>query len=141
MNTIIQFAPLLMGAPPTDGSGGGGGQLFTTFITFGLVIAIFYFLIIRPQSKKQKETKRMLAAIKKGDRVATAGGIRGTVLSVKEETVVLKVDSNTKLEFNKSAVSQVIEQEPAKSKKKVEESAEEEAAEDSADEVEADDGE
>ena len=143
MNTIFQFAPLLMGAPPTDGSGGGGGQLFTAFITFGLVIAIFYFLIIRPQNKKQKETKRMLAAVKKGDRVTTIGGIRGTVMSVKEDTVVVKVDSSTKLEFSKSAVSQVLEQEQKKKKKAeeavVEEEAEEEAAEEAADEVEAED--
>jgi len=139
MNTLARFIPLLMGAPAGDGAtGGGSGQLFTTFITFGLVILIFYFLIIRPQSKRQKETKKMLSALKKGDRVATIGGIRGTVLSVKDDTVVVKVDSSTKLEFSKSAVSQVVEQSEAKpsSKKKAEaasveeDDAEEEAAED-----------
>ena len=115
MNGFMQFAPLLMGVPPTDGSAGGGsGQLFTTFITFGLVILIFYFLIIRPQSKRQKETKRMIETLKKGDRVVTVGGIRGLVVSVKDEVVILKVDDNTKLELNKSAVSNVVEQAAAK---------------------------
>ena len=113
---LWNFFPLLMGMPSggSGGSSGGSGQLVTTIITFGLVILIFYFLIIRPQSRKQKETKRMLSEIKKGDKVATSGGMRGTVQTVSEETVVLKVDDNTKLEFSKSAISNVIEQNPAR---------------------------
>ncbi len=93
------------------GSGGSGGSMATTFVTFGLVIAIFYFLIIRPQNKKQKETKKMLAAIKKGDKVQSIGGIRGVVHNVNDtdNTVVVKVDDNTKLEFAKSAIGEVIE--------------------------------
>ncbi len=99
MNSIIGNFPLLQG---------GGGQLATTFLTFGLVFAIFYFLIIRPQNKKQKEAKMMLAALKKADRVVTIGGIRGVVHSVKEDVVVIKVDDNTKIEFSKSAVAAVL---------------------------------
>lgn len=98
---------LLMGA-----AGGGGsaspGAAATSLVPFVLIIGIFYFLIIRPQNKKQKETRAMISAMKKGDKVVTIGGIRGTVQSVKEETVVVKVDDNTKLEFNKSAVSAVL---------------------------------
>ena len=100
---------ILMGAPEGGGAGGGAGQMMTTLITFGLVILIFYFLIIRPQNKKQKETQKMLAALKKGDRVASIGGIRGTVTSVREQTVVVKVDDNTKLEFTKNAIGSVLE--------------------------------
>lgn len=109
MTNLIQSLPLLMGAP-AGGAASGTSQMTTTFITFGLVIAIFYFLIIRPQNKKQKEAKKMLEALKKGDRVATIGGIRGTVHSVKEDSVVLKVDDNTKMEFSKAAVASVLEQ-------------------------------
>lgn len=109
MTNLIQSLPLLMGAPAGGGTG-GSGQVTTTFITFGLVIAIFYFLIIRPQNKKQKEAKKMLEALKKGDRVATIGGIRGKVVSVKEDTIVVQVDDNTKMEFTKSAVATVLEQ-------------------------------
>ena len=104
--------PLLMGqlgGGQAGGQAGGGSQTITMVVTFGLIIVIFYFLIIRPQRKKQKDTQNMLANIKKGDRVATVGGIRGTVHSLKESTVVLKVDENTKIEFNKSAVSAVLE--------------------------------
>ena len=118
MNNVWNL-PLLMGMPAGgEGSSGGSGQLVTTVITFGLVILIFYFLIIRPQSKKQKEQKRMLSEIKKGDKVVTIGGIRGTVQTVHEETVVVKVDDNTKLEFSKSAVSSVVERIPAKKEQK-----------------------
>lgn len=111
MNTLFGNLPLLQAQPAA------GGQLFTTFITFGLVILIFYFLIIRPQNKKQKETQKMLAAIKRGDRVVTIGGIRGTVHSVKEQTVVLKVDENAKIEFSKSAISGVLDQKETKAEK------------------------
>ena len=88
---------------------GGGYQMVTMIITFGLIIVIFYFLIIRPQRKKQKDTQEMLSTLRKGDKVATAGGIRGVVTHVKESTVTVKVDDNTKIEFNKSAVSTVLE--------------------------------
>jgi len=89
--------------------GGGGGSMSTTIITFGLVIAIFYFLIIRPQNKKQKKTKNMLSALKKGDKVQSIGGIRGVVQNVNDDTVVVKVDDNTKIEFVKSAIGEVLE--------------------------------
>ncbi len=93
---------------PVAQSAGGAGQMMTTGVTFGLVILIFYFLIIRPQNKRQKEAKKMLEALKKGDRVVSIGGIRGIIQSVKEDVVILKVDDNTKLEFSKSAISSVL---------------------------------
>ena len=78
-----------------------------SFIPFVLIILIFYFLIIRPQNKKQKETQKMLAALKKGDKIVTIGGIHGTIQSVKESTVIVRVDGDTKLEFSRSAISNV----------------------------------
>ncbi|NQT58425.1 MAG: preprotein translocase subunit YajC [Bacteroidetes bacterium] len=108
MTTLFSSLPFLL-ASAEGGAGGSGGSMVTTFITFGLIIVVFYFLIIRPQRKRDKDTKAMISAVKKGDKVVTIGGIRGTVMSVKETVVVLKVDDNTKLEFNKSAVSTVLE--------------------------------
>ena len=94
-------------ATTTDGAA-AGGSLVTTLITFGAIILIFYFLIIRPQRKRDKEAKEMLAAIKKGDKIVTIGGIRGTVAVVKESTVIVKVDDNTRIEFSKNAISSVL---------------------------------
>ncbi len=111
MNVILTDL-LLMGAPAPGAGGapaGGSGQLMTTFITFGLVILIFYFLIIRPQNKKKKESQNMLESLGKNDRVVTIGGIRGIVQSVKNDSVIIKVDDNTKMEFSKSAISNVLE--------------------------------
>lgn len=106
MNTFV--LPLLMGAPD-QAAGGTTASLISTFIPFGLVILIFYFLIIRPQNKKQKETEKMLSALKKGDKIVTIGGIHGVIQSVKEGTVVVKVDDSTKMEFSRSAIASVVE--------------------------------
>ena len=113
-----------MAAP--EAGAAGGGSMMTTFITFGLIIAIFYFLIIRPQKKRDKETKEMLASIKKGDKVVSIGGIHGTVMIVKETTVVVKVDDNTRMEFSRNAISSIVDRKsdapaPKKKAKKAEE--------------------
>lgn len=87
--------------------GGGDGNMLMTLITFGAVILIFYFMIIRPQNKKQKETQRMLAELKKGDKIVTIGGLHGVVDFVDGETVILEVDKNVTLKFSKSAIATV----------------------------------
>ncbi|MDR2304679.1 MAG: preprotein translocase subunit YajC [Treponema sp.] len=98
--------PLLMGVPASGGEG-GGASIVTSLIPFAAIIAIFYFLIIRPQNKKQKETQRMLEALKKGDKIVTIGGVHGTIQSVKDKTVIVRVDENVKMEFSRSAVSSI----------------------------------
>lgn len=115
MMNLLANIPLLMGMPGTGGAGGGGGgSVTTTFITFALVIGIFYFLIIRPQNKRKKETQNMLTSLTKNDKIATIGGIRGVVQDVKEDTVIVKVDESTKMEFSKSAIATVLERKEAK---------------------------
>ena len=107
MNSLFNsLGPMfqLMGAPP---QGEPGGSAFMSFLPLIAIIGIFYFLIIRPQSKKQKETQKMLAALRKGDKVITIGGIHGVIQSIRENTVILRVDENTKLEFNRSAITNV----------------------------------
>lgn len=89
------------------------GSVFMPIVTFGLVFVIFYFFIIRPQNKKQKDTEKMISAVKKGDKVITVGGIHGEVSSTKEHTVIVKVDDNCKLEFSRSAIASVVVEEKA----------------------------
>ena len=98
------------------GDGAAGGQLATMLVTFGLIIMIFYFLVIRPQNRRQKETRQMLAQLKKGDKVQTSGGIRGVVTAVKEEAVTVKVDDATKIEFAKASITSIREQRQGESR-------------------------
>jgi len=73
-------------------------------------IGIFYFMIIRPQQKKQKDTDAMLQAISKGDRVLTTGGVFGTVVGKKtDDVIVLKVADDVKMEFSKQSIVRVLE--------------------------------
>ena len=99
----MQFLAMLQ-----DAATATGGSPLMTIIMFGLIFVIFYFFIIRPQNKKQKETEKMIAALKKGDKVVTIGGIHGTVVTTKEATVVVKVDDGTKIEFSRSAIASVV---------------------------------
>jgi len=72
------------------------------------IFVIIWLLIIRPQQKRQKETEKMLKAIKNGDKVLTSGGIYGTVVGIDETKTVVKVADDVKLEFAKSAIVQVV---------------------------------
>ena len=65
---------------------------------------IFYFIVLNPEKKKQKERKDMLGNLKKNDEVVTLGGIHGTIVAIKADTIVLRVDDNVKIEFDKEAV-------------------------------------
>ena len=83
----------------------GTGGNYTQFIMLGGMIVIFYLFFIRPQQKKQKDTKKFIEAIKKGDQVVTLGGIHGKVVAVDDNTVTLDVDRGNKLVVEKSSIS------------------------------------
>ena len=88
-------------------AGGAAGNL--TMLLPLLLIPVLYLVMIRPQQKKQKEWQAMLGSIKTGDRVTTAGGIRGIIISVKDDAYVIRVaPDNIKLEISKSAIASVI---------------------------------
>lgn len=85
-----------------------------TMLPLLLLIPIFYFLMIRPQQKRTKQWQSMLSNIKAGDRVTTAGGIRGIILSIKDDAIIIRVaPDNLKLEVAKSAIASVTTQETA----------------------------
>lgn len=86
----------------------GGLSSLTTFAPFILIFAVFYFLLILPNQRKQKKWQEMLGGIKSGDKVTTTGGIRGTVISVKDDSFQLRVPPDgIKLEVVKSAIATV----------------------------------
>ena len=76
----------------------------TTFLPLILIIVVFYFFMIRPQMKRQKELRKFRESLGKGDKVVTTGGIYGKVAEIKDNYVLLQVDDNVKLRVDKSAV-------------------------------------
>jgi len=99
---VLTFWPAM--APPAGGEGQSPNP-FITFLPFILMIVVVWFLLIRPQRKKQKEHQNMLTQLSKGDRVVTNSGILGTIVGLKDNIVVLKVSEETKIEFLKSAIA------------------------------------
>jgi preprotein translocase subunit YajC len=95
---------LLMAQP--DG-GAGGGSALGLILPFAVIFVIFYFFMIRPQQKKQKEHQAMVSALKKGDKVVTNSGMFGVVWGIddKENKVVLKFGEDLKIEFLKSSIA------------------------------------
>ena len=75
------------------------------FIVMGLIFFIFYFLIIKPQKQKEVEHQKMLKALDKNDEVVTLGGIYGTIINVKDSSVVLRISDNVKVEVQKNAIA------------------------------------
>ena len=72
-----------------------------------LIFVIFYFMLIRPQKTKEKEHHKMLNNLSKNDEVVTSGGIHGTIVNVKDKTVVLRIDENVKLEIDKNCIAYI----------------------------------
>ncbi|MCV9948855.1 preprotein translocase subunit YajC [Paenibacillus sp. BT-177] len=92
---------------------GGAGGLFQMIWPLALMFVIFYFLLIRPNQKKQKQRQSMLQALKKGDKVITIGGLHGTIVEITDDVVVLRVNDVTKLTFDRSAISNAIAKDTA----------------------------
>lgn len=90
--------------------GSAEGSLVSTLLMFALIIGIFYFMILRPQQKRQKERQKMLDAVKKGDKIVTAGGLHGTIAGLDEKTVLIQVADNVKMKFERSAVASIVKE-------------------------------
>jgi preprotein translocase subunit YajC len=91
-----------------------GPSLISNLILFGSIIAIFYFMIIRPQQKREKERQSMLSALKKGDKVVTSGGLHGSVIGIEEKTLLIQIADNVKVKVERGSVTTIVrEGEPA----------------------------
>ena len=92
---------ILQAAAPAAGQAGGGWQMW---IMLALIFVVMWFFMIRPQRKQQKELQNFRDSLKKGDKVVTIGGIYGTVAEIKEDSVLMEVDSNVKIRVSKQAL-------------------------------------
>jgi len=99
------FLTLLAQAPAASPA---GPNPLASFIPIILIFVIMYFLLFRPQMKRQKEQAKLVSALKTGDRVVTAAGIHGLISNVKDRTVILKIADNVKIEIEKSAVTTIV---------------------------------
>lgn len=109
MTTHTLLANLLAQAAPAP----QGGILGNPLIMMGLMIVMFYFLLIRPQQRQRKEQAARIAALQSGDKVITTAGIHGIVHNVREHTVVVKVAEGTMIEFDKAAIGNVTKKDSA----------------------------
>ena len=87
--------------------GGGIGSFFVPLI---FIFLIMYFVMIRPQKKRQEQQQKLIGALKTGDRVVTNAGIHGLISNVKDTTVLVKVADNVKIEIDKSAITNVVKE-------------------------------
>jgi preprotein translocase subunit YajC len=108
---LIGSSILAQAAPAPTGP---QGILGSPFVMMGLMVVMFYFLLIRPQQKQRKEMAARIASLQSGDKVVTTSGIHGIVHNVKEHTVVVKVAEATMLEFDKPAIAHVQKKDTAK---------------------------
>ncbi len=101
---------LMLFAPP---AGGQNPNPIIQLVPLVLIFVVFYFFMIRPQQKKQKEREKVLDSLKRGDRVVTIGGIHGTVAGIDTEkkTVLVQVGDNVKMKFDRTAVANIDKQE------------------------------
>jgi preprotein translocase subunit YajC len=101
---IFEF--ILLQATGSEGTGMANGG-WINFAMIGAIIVVFYFFMIRPQQKRQKEEKEFRDGLKKGDKVITIGGIYGKIASIEANSILVEVDANVKVKMEKSAVKPV----------------------------------
>ena len=106
-STLYSIAAALTAMTPPEGQAEGPLGSLSAFVPIILIFVIFYFLLIRPQQKRQKEHQGMVEALKKGDQVVTAGGIHGTVTSVAENIATVEIAQNIKIKVTKSSIAVV----------------------------------
>jgi preprotein translocase subunit YajC len=99
----LPFLSLPLGfSPPAEG---GQSNPFMGFVPIILVLLIFYFLILRPQQRKQRDHSKMLEALAKGDRILTNGGLYATILNVKDNVIVATIADGVKVEISRTAIA------------------------------------
>lgn len=103
---LLPILPAMAPQPGADGAPQGSG--IGMFVYLGLMLLLLYFMLIRPQRRREKERRALLDAVKTGDRILFAGGFIGTVANVKDKTLLVKLADNVKVEVARAAVAQIL---------------------------------
>lgn len=101
---MIRLAYIFLMAPPAGGAQAGQGNALFSLLPLVLVFVVFYFFMIRPQMKKQKEMNNYRSSLKKGDKVVTTGGIYGRIYEVKDNFITMDVGGDVRLKIDKNAI-------------------------------------
>ena len=101
------ISTILFLAQQQAGQAQSGGLWYMQLLPFAFIFVIFYFLLIRPQQKRQKEHQKLLSNLKTGDKVVTTSGIHGLIANVKDTTFLVKIADNVKIEVDKNAIASV----------------------------------
>jgi preprotein translocase subunit YajC len=105
---LAHAADLAYAASAPPGQAGGPAAFLQPLVLFAAMFAIFYFIVLRPQQRQKAERERMLAAIKKGDRVVTTSGLHATVVGLGEHTVTLRVADQVKCEYDRASIGRIV---------------------------------
>ncbi len=100
----MNFLILLDASAAASGAGESGGGAWMSIAMIVLIFVVMYFFMLRPQQKKQKELNQFRASLKKGDKIVTVGGIYGVVSEVRDDKLIVEIDSNVKILVDKAAV-------------------------------------
>lgn len=100
---------LVQDTQPAPGGSPGGGLFGNPLLLMGILFAILYFLVLRPERRRSKARAAMIAGVRKNDHVVTTGGIHGTVVGIRDTEVLLRVDENVRLRVNREAIATVLE--------------------------------
>ncbi len=124
LGALIVIVPLLAGCQPGGAPGtgtaaggqGGGSDILMSILPLVLIFVVFYFLLIRPQQKKQKALKEMLSGVKRGDDIVTTSGMIGRVIKIdRDNNLLVEVAPNVRIKFMRSAVAEIVRRpEPAR---------------------------
>lgn len=108
MNNMTAMLNLMMAAPREDGAGAGGGM--GMLVPMLLIFGVFYFMLIRPQQRRERERRQMVESLRSGQRIVFAGGLLGTITEVREGTLRVKLADNVELEAARGSVTRVLQE-------------------------------
>ncbi len=114
----MDFLAFAMGGGGGASGAGGQGSALGAFVPLILMFAIFYFLLIRPQQKKSKQHREMIASLRKGDKVVTTGGLHGTITGISDDVVTIEIAPKVRVKVSRGSIAGVLRRGPGEQQNK-----------------------